>query len=460
MAHTGEPVPDRQPGPALRRSLGTIPTTAQALATIGLTITAVINIPAALAAGSGRATWICYLLALLVIALVAETLVLFRHHPARASGIAAYVATGLGTRPTALASWALFLGYGAVFISCLSFFASYLVGLLHPLGLSLPSLLVFLLGGLLCVLLACCDLSLSALAMLLSEALSVLLVMALCALVLAHTAAAGPAAALTTGGRLDAAIGAGLMAAVFSFIGFESAATLGEEVRAPERSIPLALRGSVLVAGAIFLFWAVVLSEGLLALPPALRNGLDPVVALSRQLHWPFAGLLVDLGATLSLFATSLASLTAMGRIGYGLAQSRVLPPDLAEVHPRFQTPSVALVTCTAAGLLVGGGLELAGLTPQSLYDRFGGFAVLSFLLVYALVTVSALRNPLPGMTCRRRRTVASACLVVISAALVTDVASLLHSDPQLLTLTLLALGTGLTLVWARLPAGLGQEAG
>lgn len=77
--------------PQLRRSLGALPTTAQALATVGLTLTAVINIPAALAAGSGRATWLCYLIALLVIALVAIAAVLV-----------AYLASPLPLRPPPL----------------------------------------------------------------------------------------------------------------------------------------------------------------------------------------------------------------------------------------------------------------------------------------------------------------------------------------------------------------------
>lgn len=445
------PMPESEP--ALRRSLGALPTTAQALATVGLTLTAVINIPAALAAGSGRSTWLCYLIALLVIALVAETLVLFRHHPARASGIAGYVAAGLGTRATALASWALFLGYGAVFVSCLSFFGAYATGLLQHLGLPLPALLAFLLGGAGCVLLACCDLSLSAGAMLLIEGVSVLLVMALCALVLARPGEAEALTALPEWRPLDGAVSAGLMAAVFSFVGFESAANLGEEVRAPERAIPLALRSSVLLAGVIFLFWAVVLTEGLLGLPAALRDGVDPVAALSRQLQWPFAGTLVDLGATLSLFGTSLGGLTAMGRLGYGLSQMRVLPSGLAAVHPRFRTPALALGGSAAAGLLLGAGLQLAGQPPQHLYDRFGGFAVLAFLLVYALVAIAALRHPLPGMATGRRQTVAAACLVVIAAVLVAYLTSLLRSDPPLLGLALLALALGAALVWLRLPA-------
>ncbi|MFM8967075.1 MAG: hypothetical protein ACKOGI_03790 [Vulcanococcus sp.] len=109
----------------LHRSLGPVAIGAQAVGTVGLTLTAVINIPAA-AAVAGRATWIAYAIALVAIALVSETLVLFRHQPAGAAGIAGYVEQGLGGAMGRLACWALLLGYGATLLACLAFLGFYL----------------------------------------------------------------------------------------------------------------------------------------------------------------------------------------------------------------------------------------------------------------------------------------------------------------------------------------------
>ncbi|MGA0162614.1 MAG: hypothetical protein ACO3JW_12250, partial [Vulcanococcus sp.] len=61
----------------LRRCLGPMEVTAQAVGTVGLTLTAVFNIPQAMR-GAGSATWISYALALTLVLLVSETLVLFR----------------------------------------------------------------------------------------------------------------------------------------------------------------------------------------------------------------------------------------------------------------------------------------------------------------------------------------------------------------------------------------------
>lgn len=419
----------------LRRCLGPLAITAQAVATVGLTITAVINIPEALAAGSGSATWLCYAIALLAILLVSETLVLFREHPARASGIAGYVAAGLGPTPTALACWALLLGYGAVFVGCLAFFAAYFAGLLQPLGLVLPPLLVFLAGGGLCLEMARRDVRLSTTTMLLTEALSVLLVMGLCLVVLR---AGGPAtspdpAAISTDRQLAIQLQAGLMIAVLSFIGFESAANLGEEATQPQRAIPLALRWSVLLAGGIFLGWALVLAEGLSWLPPALRNGVDPIGSLAAQLGQPLAGHLVHLGATLCLFGTCLGSLTALGRLGYTLARKGVLPAALQGVHPRFRTPTTALAWTTLPALLLGAALVVSGWQPQGLYAGFGGFAVLAFLLVYGMVAVSALRRSLPAVSARRRWLVGGASLAAVVAVSLGYVSGLIHDQQPLI---------------------------
>lgn len=87
-----------QERPGLRRCLGPLAVTAQAVGTVGLTLTAVINIPQ-VAAGAG-----------------------------------------LGT-------WTLLLGYGATLVACLAFLGFYLHHLLLHLGLVLARALCVLLGG-------------------------------------------------------------------------------------------------------------------------------------------------------------------------------------------------------------------------------------------------------------------------------------------------------------------------
>jgi amino acid transporter len=399
----------------LRRCLGPVAMTSQAVATIGLTLTAVINIPEAMRS-AGRATWISYLIALVAILLVSETLVLFRRLPAGPSGIAGYVGAGLGPRAEALAGWALLLGYGASLLACLAFFGSYLDRVLLHAGLHSPQVVGFLLGGLACWGLARRDVALSTHTMLVTESLSVVIVLGLTLLVLLHGGPRQDLQAIDPLGDSLQQVRSGLMVAVLSFIGFESAANLGSEALHPEKAVPRAMRLAVATAGVLFLFWAVFLPEGLGWLPAAERLSLDPVSDLAERLGQPGAGLWIKVGAFLCLFGSSLGSLTALTRVSLSLARQRLLPARLAGVHPRFGTPTAALAGVALP--LIGGGslLVLRGLSASQLFDLFGGFSVLGFLLVYGLVALSSLRTPLPGCTPRRRALVGGSCLVAVTA--------------------------------------------
>jgi len=416
----------------LRRCLGPLAVTSQAVGSIGLTLTAVINIPEAMRT-AGRATWIAYLLALGAILLVSETLVLFRRVPSGPQGIAGYVASGLGQRPSALASWTLLLGYGAAFLACLTFLGADLARLLLHLGLPAAGTAGFLLGGLACYGFARRDVKLSTTTMLFTEAISVLIVLGLTLLVLRQGGPAQDLRAIEPSGDSAAMVRSGLMVAVLSFIGFESAANLESEAIRPERLVPQALRLSVCTAGVLFVLWAVVLPEGLAWLPPSQRYSLTAVSDLADRLGQQGAGLWIQLGTFLCLFGSSLGSLNALGRVSFALAGQRLLPASLHRVHPRFGTPDAALTALFLPLIAGGAGVVACGLSTDTLFNGFGGFSVLAFLLVYGMVAVSCLRSALPGSSPRRRWLVGGSCLLAVAAIGCAYLIGVVQQQPRML---------------------------
>jgi len=434
-----------------RPCLGPVALTAQAVATVGLTLTAVINIPEAMRS-AGRATWISYLVATGAVLLVSETLVLFHRLPARPNGIAGYVEAGLGRRPAAVATWLLLLGYSASLLACLAFLGVYVDHLLLDAGRPTGAAIGFLLGGLACFELARRAVTLSTRTMLLTETLSVVIVLALTVLVLQHGGPAQDLRAVDPLGDGSTQVSSALMVAVFSFIGFESAANLGPEALRPERMVPRAMRIAVITAGLLFVFWAVFLPEGLAWLPVAERFSLDAVSDLAERLGRPGAGLWIRGGTFLCLFGSCLGALTALGRVTYALAQERVLPRRLQRLHPRFGTPAPALAAVALP--VIGGGalLTARGLGASQLFDLCGGFSVLAFLLVYGLVAFASLRQALPGMSQRRRLLVGGSCLLAVGGVAVGYLASVVgHQNAMLLSFVLLLLA-GLGRVWRVVP--------
>jgi amino acid transporter len=90
------------------------------------------------------------------------------------------------------------------------------------------------------------------------EGLSVLAILALSWFIIGRVSKATglPIAPFLPSADFDrwSGIGFGLVFTVLSFAGFEGAATLWEEVRNPLRSIPIAIAGTVILAGAFFVF--------------------------------------------------------------------------------------------------------------------------------------------------------------------------------------------------------------
>jgi amino acid transporter len=437
----------------LRRCLGPVAVTAQAVGTVGLTLTAVFNIPEAMRS-AGPATWISYALALGVVALVGETLVLFRQLPGSPSGIAGYVAAGLGVRIGAAASWALLLGYGATLIACLVFFGFFLEQLLLHLGWQAPRLLAYLLGGLGCLELARRDVQLSTRTMLLTETISALIILTLILVIVHQGWGAADLRAIDPLADTASQVRSGLMVAVLSFIGFESAANLGREALQPERAIPRSIRTAVLIAGVLFVIWGAFLPEGLAWLPATVQQGLDPLSALAEQLGIPGAGLWIKGGALLCLFGTCLGSLTALARLGFGLAEQGLLPQALGRVHPSSGAPANALLSI-GLPLVAGGALVVRhNLSISQIFGLFGGFSVLCFLLVYGLVACSSLQVALPGNSRRRRWLVGGTSLLAVAAITVAYLTSVVgQQNGMLLTVAALLL-IGALRAWWVLPAG------
>jgi APA family basic amino acid/polyamine antiporter len=172
--------------------------------------------------------------------------------------------------------------------------------------------------------------------------------------------------------------GAGL--AFFALIGFEDSVNLAEEARDPTRDYPRALFGGLLIAGAIYLLVTLVAS---MAVPTGrLAGSSGPLLEVveTGPLSLP-----ADLFSAIALFALTNGALINMimaSRLVYGMSREQILPAGLGRIHPRRQTPWVAIVVTTALALVlvVSGDLtELADTT------------VLLLLFVFTAVNIAVL---------------------------------------------------------------------
>ena len=179
------------------------------------------------------------------------------------------------------------------------------------------------------------------------------------------------------GGYYGVLQSAGLL--FFAFAGYARIATLGEEVRDPERTIPRAIP---LALGITVAIYGVVAASVLLALgSDALASSSRPLVSAVEAVDADWAVPLVGVGAAVASLGALLALIAGIGRTTLAMAREGDLPRWLASVHPRYRVPDHAEVAVAAAVTVLVLTTDLRGAIA------FSSFGVLTY---YAIANASA----------------------------------------------------------------------
>jgi amino acid transporter len=235
----------------------------------------------------------------------------------------------------------------------------------------------------------------------LSIALIVILVAVILVRLIAGTApgdrsfALGDAFSLPSGTSLDAVATASVFG-FLSFAGFEGAAALGEETDQPRRNIPRAIFLAPLVVGIFYLVVILAQTLGFGTDPAgvaAFSGSSSPLGDLSKQYVGAALEDAINLGATLSAFASALGTATAGSRILFALARDGLPGSPLGRTSPRSGAPVGALaivMTVGFAGLIA---QRLAGTNAANAFFYPGTIGVLSLLVAYIATNLGAIRH-------------------------------------------------------------------
>ncbi len=206
---------------------------------------------------------------------------------------------------------------------------------------------------------------------------------------------------LGVGGVRGVLQSAGLL--FFAFAGYARIATLGEEVRDPERTIPKAIPRALAITLVVY---AAVATAALLAVgPEALARSAAPLTTAVEAGSLDWLSPAVRIGGTIAALGVLLSLIAGVSRTMFAMAADGELPRWLDAVHPAHKVPHRAEAT---VGCLVA---ALALLTDLRGAIGFSSFAVLTY---YAIANASAWTLPRP----QRRWPRALAAAGVIGCAL------------------------------------------
>lgn len=160
----------------------------------------------------------------------------------------------------------------------------------------------------------------------------------------------------------------------FAFAGYARIATMGEEVRSPQRNIPRAI---VIALGITLIVYGAIAIATLTTLgPERLAESSAPLAEAASVGGWEWTGPIVRVGAAAAALGALLALIAGVGRTSLAMARNDDLPRWLAAVHPRFKVPhraelSLAAVVCV-----------LIVLTDIRSAIGFSSFGVLLYYLI------------------------------------------------------------------------------
>jgi APA family basic amino acid/polyamine antiporter len=168
---------------------------------------------------------------------------------------------------------------------------------------------------------------------------------------------------------------AALVAALWAYDGWNDLSMVSGEIRNPERNIPISLIAGVAIVGALYILTNVAVQY---VLPPAAIAGTERPAsdATGLVLGWRGAWL-VSAGMALSILVAMNGTIMSAARVPYAAARDRYFFSALAEVHPRFHSPAVAIVAQ--------GGFSILLLFLGGSYKQFFSLAIFSEWLFYLL---------------------------------------------------------------------------
>lgn len=162
----------------------------------------------------------------------------------------------------------------------------------------------------------------------------------------------------------------------FSFIGLDAVVNASEEAVNPQRNIPLAIVGALIVVTTVYVLVAIS-SLGVQPAGDFKGHQGSLTMILQRATHAPGLAGILAAGAVMSIFSVTLVFLYGQSRILFAMARDNLIPPALSKVHAQSHSPRAVILL---AAIIV---TPLAALVPsQILWSMVSLGTLVTFIAV------------------------------------------------------------------------------
>ena len=156
--------------------------------------------------------------------------------------------------------------------------------------------------------------------------------------------------------------GAAALLLIFAYGGYEVTGVPAGEAANPRRDVPFAFVMTILTVAVVMTLTSVV-ATGVL---PDVAVSKTPLADGAAVFLGAIGALVISVGSAISMTGNNMGQVLTGSRTLFALAENGDLPRWFARVHPRFQTPSNAILFTTAVAItlaLTGSFVQLAAVS-------------------------------------------------------------------------------------------------
>ena len=162
-----------------------------------------------------------------------------------------------------------------------------------------------------------------------------------------------------------------------AYAGFDAVSAAAEEVKNPNRDLPIGIIGSLIICALIYVAASLVLTG---IVDYKTLDNSEPITYALRQNGSNIGSALVGTGAVAGMLTVLLALMYGQSRILFVISRDGLIPPLFSRLHKKFHTPHISSITVTIAIILI------SGFTP---IKTMGQMTSLATLAVFAIVCLS-----------------------------------------------------------------------
>lgn len=177
----------------------------------------------------------------------------------------------------------------------------------------------------------------------------------------------------------------------FAFTGFGVLASTAEECKNPEKDLTFGIVGSLVLATLVYMLVAGALTG---IAPFSELNNAQPLAYALKKNGNGLGSILVAVGGIAGMTTVIMVNIYGQSRIFYVVARDGLLPKSIAKIHPKYDSPHVAIIVFTLLVALAGSLVSFSTLAQLSSMGALTDYIMVGLVVIYFRIKEPTIRRP------------------------------------------------------------------